>query len=104
MSGQIIKFPSCPGKRKEIKIKRRPKKLKIQDFFNNPQRVSARKIYEIVNKLKSNKAWENMDILWSIWCGACGEAMCFEKLDDVIDFLEFHTTYCTDFFYFEITW
>jgi len=104
MSGEIIKFPSRPGKRKEIKIKRRPKKLKIQDFFNNPQRVSARKIYEIVNKLKSNKAWENMDILWSIWCGACGEAMCFEKLDDVIDFLEFHTTYCTDFFYFEITW
>jgi hypothetical protein len=104
VSGEIIKFPSHPIERKERKVKRTLRKLRIQDFLDNPQRVHASKIYEIVNKFKKDKRWEETDILWSIWCTGCGEAMCFEKPEDVIDFLEFHTTYCTDFFYFEILW
>lgn len=98
----IIKFPKTSSEKEKIKTKKKAKNLKVQDFFNTPQKVPSRKILEIINKFKNFEKSKRIRIWWSIWCAYCGEEMTFYKIDDVIDFIEFHTTYCDDSFYFEI--
>jgi hypothetical protein len=95
---KIILFPNLAEVEK-VKLEKRFKEVKIRNFINNPQKVPASIIRKIVEKIQNQK----IDFLWSLWCCYCGEAMTFENYTDVLEFLDFHTTYCQSYFFFEIT-
>jgi hypothetical protein len=95
---KIISFPA-PDEVEKVKLERRFKEVKIRDFINNPQKVPAFVVRKIVEKIQNKKT----NFLWTLWCCYCGEAMSFENYTDVLEFLDFHTTYCQSYFFFEIT-